>query len=65
MSNKKILKQVIIPSVLSTIVTTILGYNFSLKGRPPLSNDELPFFIVFAFVGYLIGFGWKYVRDHL
>ncbi len=64
MKHKGFFKGVIVPSGLCTMVLVILCYNFSFKGRPPLTNEELPGAIVLFFIFFFVLWGWEYLKKH-
>ena len=62
MNYSRILKKVVVSSLLTTLIMIVLGWLFESKGTPPLELDEVPSaaFVVFLFC--LIGFGLNYIR---
>ena len=48
------------PSVLDTVIIGVILYNSPFKGRGSLSDEELPYCIIFTFIICLIGSGLRH-----
>ena len=65
MSYRKILKKIIMPSIICAIATTIIAYNFPIRGIGPITDEELPLCAISAFGTFLVGFGFEYFKNNL
>ena len=53
------------PSIICAIATTIIAYNFPIRGIGPITDEELPLCAISAFGTFLVGFGFEYFKNNL
>ena len=56
-----IVKNIIIPSIITSLLIVIYMHNFSFKGCPPLTKEEIPASLFSSFIGALVFWGIKYI----